>query len=220
MKHNLNQVGKKYIFTIKDLLPDDAGLYQLDVENANRFSTQFKNKGHEGHGEGFHAIFKCILTKPLSKIMWVGRNNRLEQRDKYDIRVSEDKLIHRLVLKDCKQMDNSIKSCYAWLLVEALKDKPGPLQGPIEVRDSSSSVIELKWKPPGDTGGSDVTNYLLERQQVGQNMWKKVWDGSADRLSFRDRNVARGKKYRIYAENPEGVSNPLETENIMAGALN
>lgn len=46
MKHNLNQVGKKYIFIIKNLLPDDAGLYQLDVENANRFSTQFKSKSH------------------------------------------------------------------------------------------------------------------------------------------------------------------------------
>ncbi|XP_057193783.1 immunoglobulin-like and fibronectin type III domain-containing protein 1 [Triplophysa rosa] len=43
MKHNLNQVGKKYIFTIKDLLPDDAGLYQLDVEDANVFSTEFKS---------------------------------------------------------------------------------------------------------------------------------------------------------------------------------
>lgn len=44
MKHNLNQVGKKYIFTIRDLMPDDAGLYQLDVEDVNVFSTDFKSK--------------------------------------------------------------------------------------------------------------------------------------------------------------------------------
>ncbi len=100
-------------------------------------------------------------------------------------------------------------------------DKPGPPQGPVEVIDSSSSVIELKWKPPSDTGGSEVTNYLVERQQVGQSMWKKVCDSSADRLSFRDRNVSHGKKYiyRIYAENSEGISDPLETEGIMAGTL-
>lgn len=100
-------------------------------------------------------------------------------------------------------------------------DEPGAPEGPVEVIDSSSSVIELKWKPPSDTSGSEVTNYLVERQQVGQSMWKKVCDSSADRLSFRDRNVSRGKKniYQIYAENSEGISDPLETEAIIAGAL-
>lgn len=43
-KHNLNKIGKKYIFSINDLMPDDAGLYQVDVEDANCFSTDFKSK--------------------------------------------------------------------------------------------------------------------------------------------------------------------------------
>lgn len=530
IKHNLNQVGKKYIFTIRDLIPDDAGLYQLDVEDVNVFSTEFKipvvdflvKLKDVKAMEREDAIFECVLSKPLSKIMWVGKNNRLEQGDKYDITVSEDKLIHRLLVKDCMQVDKgiyaavaAIKSSNAWLIVEAdnnldtkgkkkprkttqaggagvdlakiaseqqvklqkerderiaavktasaekeaagavdsggsasspgdcsraeeevrrdgsgdtglvrsvtdtrgkdtgkgfsgekmsksggvttssdeallsgdssgiqsadlagnlkasksskdgkklsskdkasiskdggtqtlaiqsskdsdsrqnqaevtecetdamtagdlpkfdaddlhkfsknvvvkvgqtasfkmplppqdpteinwfkdgtelfdggsikvvkelnqsrlqikdclqsdsgeikiqlkntfgtaeafsrliVVDKPGPPQGPVEVTDSSSSVIELKWKPPSDTGSSEVTNYLVERQQVGQSMWKKVWDSSADRLSFRDKKVSHGKKYiyRIYAENSEGISDPLETEGIMAGTL-
>lgn len=44
MKHSLKQVGKKYIFSLKDLMPDDAGLYQVDVEDVNMFSTDFKSK--------------------------------------------------------------------------------------------------------------------------------------------------------------------------------
>ncbi len=71
------------------------------------------------------AIFECVLSKPLSKIMWVGKNNRLEQGDKYDITVSEDKLIHRLLVKDCMQVDKGIyaavagiKSSNAWLIME------------------------------------------------------------------------------------------------------
>uniref|UniRef100_A0A671PH39 Immunoglobulin like and fibronectin type III domain containing 1, tandem duplicate 4 n=1 Tax=Sinocyclocheilus anshuiensis TaxID=1608454 RepID=A0A671PH39_9TELE len=497
MKHSLNQVGKKYIFTIRDLVPDDAGLYQLDVEDVSVFSTEFKlpmvdflvKLKDVKAMEREDAIFECVLSKPLSKIMWVGKNNRLEQGDKYDITVSEDKLIHRLLVKDCMQVDKGIyaavagiKSSNAWLIVEDTKgkkkprnttqaggagvdlakiaaeqqvmlqkerderiaavktasaeeeaagavdsggsasspgdcsraekevrrdgsgdtgparsvtdtrgkdtgkdsdsrqnqaevmecetdamttaggfaisfsfyndtvyyyniqinicilhrenrlmfesvmktflnitdlpefdpddlhkfskkvivkvgqtasfkmplppqdpteiswfkdgtelfdggsikivkelnqsrlqikdclqsdsgeikiqlkntfgtaeafsrlivvDKPGPPQGPVEVIDSSFSVIELKWKAPSDTGGSEVTNFLVERQQVGKSMWKKVWDSSADRLSFRDRNVSHGKKYiyRIYAENSEGISDPLEIEGIMAGTL-
>lgn len=44
LKHELKQVGKKYVFTIRDLLPDDAGLYQMDVEGVTVFSTDFKSK--------------------------------------------------------------------------------------------------------------------------------------------------------------------------------
>lgn len=44
MKHSLRRVGKKYIFSMRDLMPDDAGLYQLDVEGVNMFSTDFKGE--------------------------------------------------------------------------------------------------------------------------------------------------------------------------------
>lgn len=44
MRHSLRQVGRKYIFSVRDLMPDDAGLYQLDVEDVNIFSTDFKSR--------------------------------------------------------------------------------------------------------------------------------------------------------------------------------
>ncbi|KAL7891625.1 hypothetical protein AOLI_G00011010 [Acnodon oligacanthus] len=446
MKHSLKQVGKKFVFSVRDLLPDDAGLYQIDVEDVNMFSTEFKIpqvdflvKIQEVKAiEREDAVFECVLSNPFSKILWVGKNVPLEQGEKYDITVSEDKLIHRLVVKDCMQVDKGIyaamagiKSCNAWLLVEAgkettdtsrhtghagdgrtgvategadrqmhltdglsdvyaargkpaelacklnsnvdgvwfkdgeklsskggltiskdqgihkltiqsckdsdsgkyeletidyktsatvtvgdapefdpdelhnfskpvvvkagqtasfkmmfppqdsleikwfkdayeLKDgggvkvvkelnhsrlqikdclesdageiriqlknlfgtveavsrlivlgKPSPPKGPVEVLESTDSVIELKWNPPSDDGGSAVTNYIIERQQVGQSLWKRLGDVSADRATFRDRNVSHGKRYtyRIYAENPEGIGDPLETDIIMAGTL-
>lgn len=43
-KHNLKQVGKKFIFTIKNLGAGDAGLYSVDVDGVNVFSTDFKGK--------------------------------------------------------------------------------------------------------------------------------------------------------------------------------
>ena len=42
-KHSLKTVGKKLVFSINDLLPDDAGLYQVDVEDVNLFTTDFKS---------------------------------------------------------------------------------------------------------------------------------------------------------------------------------
>uniref|UniRef100_A0A4W6CIG6 Immunoglobulin like and fibronectin type III domain containing 1, tandem duplicate 4 n=1 Tax=Lates calcarifer TaxID=8187 RepID=A0A4W6CIG6_LATCA len=501
MKHSLKQVGKKYIFSMRDLMPEDAGLYQLDVEDVNMFSTEFKIpmvdflvKIQEVKAkEREDAVFECVLSNPFSKILWFGKNVPLEQGDKYDIEVSEDKLIHRLVVKDCMVVDKGIysacagiKSCNAWLVVEADKDaqkgkksarkttraggsgmdlqkvaqeqqaklekvreerkeqikaakeaaaaapppetpaapaptpaapsapkepsknaepgitcglsdiyalrgqpaelnvkmnmdcdgawfkdgeqlnsgpgvtitkdgtshkltitscrdddsglyrfvsgelstqgkvtigdvpefdpddlhkfskpvivrvgqnaafkmpfapqesltiswfkdgtevkdgggvkimkepnhsrlllrdclrtdtgeikiqlknpfgaveatsqlivldRPGPPEGPVETVETTSSIIEIKWNPPKDDGGSAVTNYIIERQPTRQNLWTKLGDVSADKTSFRDRNVTHGKKYnyRIYAENPEGLSDALETaDSIMAGIM-
>lgn len=92
----------------------------------------------------------------------------------------------------------------------------------MEAVETTSSLIEIKWNPPKDDGGSPVTNYIIERQQARQNLWTKLGDVSADKTSFRDRNVTHGKKYnyRIYAENPEGLSDALETaDSIMAGIM-
>lgn len=44
IKHCLRQVGKKYIFSLRDLVSHDAGLYQLDVEDVTMFSTDFKSE--------------------------------------------------------------------------------------------------------------------------------------------------------------------------------
>jgi len=71
------------------------------------------------------AVFECVLSAPLPKISWIGKNVPLEQSEKYDITVSEDMLIHRLVVKDAMQVDKGIyaavaglKSCNAWLVVD------------------------------------------------------------------------------------------------------
>lgn len=92
----------------------------------------------------------------------------------------------------------------------------------METVETTSSVIEIQWKPPKDDGGAAVTNYTVQRQQAGQNLWTNVGDISAEKTSFRDRNVTHGKKYnyRICAENSEGVSDALETtDSIMAGVM-
>ncbi|XP_061074692.1 immunoglobulin-like and fibronectin type III domain-containing protein 1 [Conger conger] len=151
-KHSLKQIGRKYIFTIKDLLPDDAGFYQVDVEGVNIMSTDFKIpivdfivKLQEVKAmEREDAIFECVLSRPFSKILWMGKNTPLEQGEKFDITVSEDKLIHRLVVKDCLPLDGGIyaavagiKSCSAWLIVEA--DNDPNLHGKKKVRKTTQA---------------------------------------------------------------------------------
>uniref|UniRef100_A0A667WYX0 Immunoglobulin like and fibronectin type III domain containing 1, tandem duplicate 1 n=1 Tax=Myripristis murdjan TaxID=586833 RepID=A0A667WYX0_9TELE len=134
-KHSLKQIGKKYVFTIKKLSSDDAGLYSVDVEGANVFSTDFKVpevdfavKIREVKAEEREdALFQCVLTAPMNEIKWFGKNAPLSNDEKHEITASEDKLIHKLIVRDCLPLDAGIyaavagiKSCNAWLVVEGL----------------------------------------------------------------------------------------------------
>uniref|UniRef100_A0A4W6DCW5 Immunoglobulin like and fibronectin type III domain containing 1, tandem duplicate 2 n=1 Tax=Lates calcarifer TaxID=8187 RepID=A0A4W6DCW5_LATCA len=265
------------------------------------------------------ALFECVLTHPLPKITWMGKGRILEDGEKYSITMSDHKLIHRLLIRDCKQLDKGIysavagiTSCSAWLVVEGnsaaminlliaftepvtvkvghhaifklhfvgyapikiqwyregeelhddnntkieksanhsrlllsrcqrkdtgeikikLKnehgfieaisqlialDKPTPPLGPAEVTESSVLCIEFRWRPPKDDGGSPVTNYIMERQQVGRNTWKKIGEIPGVPC-YRDTDVDRGRKYcyRIRAVTAEGTSEVLETDDMQA----
>lgn len=44
VKHGLKQVGKKFVFSINGVDPEDAGLYQVEVDGVKVFSTDFKRK--------------------------------------------------------------------------------------------------------------------------------------------------------------------------------
>ncbi|XP_035517026.1 immunoglobulin-like and fibronectin type III domain-containing protein 1 [Morone saxatilis] len=137
VKHGLKQVGKKFVFSINGVDPEDAGLYQVEVDGVKIFSTDLKLPPVDflvkiqdvKAEEREDAVFECLVSQPLKKITWKGKNVNLEQGEKFDITVSEDMLIHTLVVKDCKLLDKGIyaavagmTSCSAWLIVEADSD--------------------------------------------------------------------------------------------------
>uniref|UniRef100_A0A672RAJ7 Immunoglobulin-like and fibronectin type III domain-containing protein 1 n=1 Tax=Sinocyclocheilus grahami TaxID=75366 RepID=A0A672RAJ7_SINGR len=176
-KHSLRQVGRKFIFSVHGLNAEDAGLYQVDIEGVNVFSTDFKIpavdflvKIQEVKAvEREDAAFECVLSAPLPKISWLGKNVTLEQGEKYDISVSEDMLIHRLVVKDCMQVDKGIyaavagmKSCNAWLIVE----------GKIKFRHHPHLVDQLinmsKCILPMHNFSDDISLSLIQHLNCGQ----------------------------------------------------
>lgn len=38
----------------------------------------------------------------------------------------------------------------------------------------------MSWKPPKDDGGSKITHYVIERQEVGKDRWVPVSSGSKE----------------------------------------
>uniref|UniRef100_A0A668T1X9 Uncharacterized protein n=1 Tax=Oreochromis aureus TaxID=47969 RepID=A0A668T1X9_OREAU len=132
-KHSLRKKGTNYLFTIKDPQPEDAGFYQVDVEEANVLTTEFRvpavefvDKIKDAKAvESEDAVFQCVLSTPLNRITWSREDSSLEHGDKYEITISEDKLTHTLRVKDCEIADKGayyaiagIASSRASLMVE------------------------------------------------------------------------------------------------------
>ncbi|XP_075766349.1 immunoglobulin-like and fibronectin type III domain-containing protein 1 [Pelodiscus sinensis] len=99
-------------------------------------------------------------------------------------------------------------------------DKPQKPRGPIEVVDSSTTGITIRWKPPKDDGGKPVQNYIIERQQVGRKTWVTLGETSRNSSTFTTNKVERDKSYcfRVRAVNAEGTSESLESDEVMASA--
>uniref|UniRef100_A0A3B3YK25 Ig-like domain-containing protein n=1 Tax=Poecilia mexicana TaxID=48701 RepID=A0A3B3YK25_9TELE len=160
VKHGLKRVGKKFVFSINGVNPEDAGLYQVEIDGVKIFSTELKIPDVDflvkiqdvKAEEREDAVFQCVLSHPTKKICWMGKNNPVEHRDKYDVTVSDDMLIHTLVVKDCLLLDKGIysavaglKSCSAWLIVENNKD-PSMVgkkkKFSLKLQDSKSCTLE------------------------------------------------------------------------------
>ncbi len=88
----------------------------------------------------------------------------------------------------------------------------------MDIIESSSTCIEFKWRPPKDNGGVPITDYIMERQQIGRNSWKKLGKIGPD-AKYRDTDVDHGRKYcyHIRAETDQGISEMMETDDIQAG---
>lgn len=97
-------------------------------------------------------------------------------------------------------------------------DKPTTPLGPVDIIESSSTCIDFKWRPPKDNGGSPITDYILERQQIGRNSWKKLGKIGPE-PKYRDTDVDHGRKYcyHIRAETDQDISEMMETDDIQAG---
>ncbi|XP_029994766.1 immunoglobulin-like and fibronectin type III domain-containing protein 1 isoform X2 [Sphaeramia orbicularis] len=176
---------------------------------------------------GHNAIFKLAFVghQPI-KIQWYREGEELQEDN--NIKMEKSAGHSRLVLSRCHRKDTGeikIKLKNEDGFTEAISqlivlDKPSPPMGPAEVTESSAMCIEFKWRPPKDDGGSPVTNYTLERQQVGRNTWKKL--GEIPGIpSYNDTDVDHGRKYcyRIRAVTAEGVSEAMETDDMQAGTL-
>uniref|UniRef100_A0A673GY12 Immunoglobulin like and fibronectin type III domain containing 1, tandem duplicate 4 n=1 Tax=Sinocyclocheilus rhinocerous TaxID=307959 RepID=A0A673GY12_9TELE len=162
-KHNMKKTGDKYKFSINNLGLNDGGLYQVDVEDVNIISTTLAIPDVEFDGilkdakvvEGQDAMFEGIFSGPVPQITWCANDISVEHGDRYNITVSEDKLTHSLVVKNCKKEDKGvytaiagIKSSRATLAVDDNKPEKNMSKKQRVTHKPPSILVPLKRHTP------------------------------------------------------------------------
>ncbi|XP_023689392.2 immunoglobulin-like and fibronectin type III domain-containing protein 1 isoform X1 [Paramormyrops kingsleyae] len=236
----LTKDGATHKLCIKNCQEADSGKYRfeadgrkteamLNVQDPPRFSSddlsQFSEPVVVRAGETATFKMPFVGREPM-KVQWYKEGEEL--LDDRNVTVEKAANQSRLLLRKCQRKDSGeikVKIRNEFGTTEAISklkvlDKPTPPQGPVDVIESTSNCIHFKWRPPKDDGGSPLTTYILERQQVGRNTWKKLGEIPGGDATYRDTDVDHGRKYcyRIWAKSAEGVSEMMESDDIMAGA--
>ncbi|XP_016067059.1 PREDICTED: immunoglobulin-like and fibronectin type III domain-containing protein 1 [Miniopterus natalensis] len=139
-KRSVRRLGKHYHFQIQDLWPEDAGIYQVRVEEAEVFSTELEASAIPPRvvvplcearcEEQADAAFECVLSNPCPNATWHFKHRPLQPSDKYEVSMSPDGLTHQLVVKGARlsdmgpySLDTGLHISSAWLVVETGQDK-------------------------------------------------------------------------------------------------
>ncbi|XP_044618732.1 immunoglobulin-like and fibronectin type III domain-containing protein 1 isoform X2 [Equus asinus] len=171
-KHCLRHLGKHYHFQIKDLQPEDAGIYQVKVEDTEIFSTELDASAIPPHvvvpltearcKERGDAVFECVLSGPCPDATWNFQHRPLRRGNKYEVSVSPDGLTHQLVVRGARFSDMGLYSLgtgfhtsSAWLVVEAGKDKDLLTTSADHQLQSRRGGREARWDADGQ--GRDAT---------------------------------------------------------------
>jgi len=90
-------------------------------------------------------------------------------------------------------------------------DKPGPPRD-VHVTGTADNSVSLSWTPPKDDGGSEVTQYIVEKREALRMSWQPAATVSARDKSTTVSGLDQGVSYifRVSAVNAVGTGPPDE----------
>ena len=114
------------------------------------------------------------------------------------------------------KISNSVSEVSADFVL-SIKDKPQPPQGPAGVEWKNDDMMVLRWNPSAGDGGSPITEYFVERREVGKKSWKQVGSTAANTTNLEIKGLKKGCSFnfRISARNSVGASQPFIVEETV-----
>lgn len=163
-----------------------------------------------------------ISGRPAPKVTWKLEEMKLKESDRVSIRTTKERTT--LVVKDSKRGDSgkyylileNTAGVKTFTVSVVVVGRPSPPTGPIDISGVSSESCTLSWSEPADDGGTEITNYIVEKRESDHASWQVV-NSSVKRTTIKVSHLTKYLEYtfRVCAENKFGVSKSVESAAVV-----
>uniref|UniRef100_A0A4W6E432 Fibronectin type-III domain-containing protein n=1 Tax=Lates calcarifer TaxID=8187 RepID=A0A4W6E432_LATCA len=185
--------------------------------------SKFKDLTVVHAGETF-VIDADYTGKPLPEVIWLKDGKEIDKTTpRMEVKTTLTHTI--LTVKDCIRVDGGH---FALKLVNVggvkivpvnvkVLDRPGPPDGPLEVKGVTAEKCYLHWNHPSHDGGASISHYIIEKRETSRLSWTMV-EPKIQAISYKITKLLPGNEYifRVTAVNKYGVGEPLESEPVVA----
>lgn len=185
--------------------------------------SKFKDLTVVHAGETF-IIDADYTGKPLPEVIWLKDGKEIDKATpRMDIKTTLTHTI--LTVKDCIRVDGGH---FVLKLVNVggvkmipvnvkVLDRPGPPDGPLEVKGVTAEKCYLHWNHPSHDGGAGISHYIIEKRETSRLSWTVV-EPKIQAISYKVTKLLPGNEYifRVTAVNKYGVGEPLESDPVIA----
>ncbi|CAF1142161.1 unnamed protein product [Rotaria sordida] len=158
-------------------------------------------------------------AEPLPTMTWQRGSTELTPDDRTQL-TQTDKLAKLVITKALRsdsgeyflRLENSSGAETAQCEVIVLGPPTIP-RGPLVPKEVTKSSVTLAWMAPTDTGGKDITNYVVEKRDKKTGEWVRCNDPiNGTQVTLTKLKEGHEYDFRVMAENINGLSEPLVTE--------
>jgi hypothetical protein len=225
---------------IKNATIEDVAQYMCVAENV-RTVTELDLEGKEekiefeqsevntdvtakkGEDVTFTVPFKKIAAKKPSA-QWMFNGMEITTSEKFVTMITKKHVsitIRQVEFIDCGTFTCKLKNAVSEVSVEfklSIKDKPSPPRGPANVSWKTQDTLVLQWVTPETDGGAKITEYIVERKEVGKKSWKQVGTSIQTTIEIKGLKKDSSYNFRVIAKNAVGCGEPFIIEETFTAA--
>lgn len=171
--------------------------------------------------KGVNVTIKIPFTGfPKPKISWIREGETIESGGHYNVELKERHAI--LTIRDGNRIDsgpyritaeNELGQDSAIIKIQ-ISDRPDPPRFP-QVDNIGHDSLAVSWKPPVWDGGSNITNYVVEKREHPMTSWIRVGNTRFCTIAAHDLSPGHQYDFRVSAENVYGRSDPSEVTPLI-----
>lgn len=219
--------GNIYSLTINKAMPEDEGEYSLRVKAITtscklKFLIKPSVKVAKKYDDvvvikaGQSTAFEIpVEGYPQPKVVWQFKGEPLPKAKRYETETQSGMTslrVKQAVREDrgvfTVSVTNEVCEVSADITLEVLDVPSSPID--VTAKDLQEESVSLEWKEPDDSGGSDVTHYIVEKKEVGKRAYSQCGQPTTRKMTVDGLKEGHSYVFQITAVNDVGMSEPTE----------